>query len=124
MDWLSGYPFVLVRIGCAVCQMLTKLNWNSSDSISRLPIIILFARRVGELMCELSDDAIQKPSYRFRSDTTSELLLMRRFAKDCLAICRFAAIIILLVGLKALWFYLAHRIHRGLSPFWSCAASH
>jgi hypothetical protein len=44
---------------------LTKMNWNSSDGISRLPITILFARRVGELMCELSDNAIPKPSYRF-----------------------------------------------------------
>ncbi len=44
---------------------LTKMNWNSSDGISRVPITILFARRVGELMCELSDNAIPKPSYRF-----------------------------------------------------------
>jgi hypothetical protein len=44
---------------------LTKMNWNSSDGISRVPITILFARRVGELMCELSDNATPKPSYRF-----------------------------------------------------------
>jgi hypothetical protein len=44
---------------------LTKMNWNSSDGISRLPITLLFARRVGELMCELSDNATPKPSYRF-----------------------------------------------------------
>lgn len=44
---------------------LTKMNWNSSDGISRLPITLLFARRVGELMCELSDNAAPKPSYRF-----------------------------------------------------------
>ena len=44
---------------------LTKMNWNSSDGISRLPITIMFARRVGELMCELSDNASPKPSYRF-----------------------------------------------------------
>jgi hypothetical protein len=44
---------------------LTKMNWNSSDGIARLPITVLFARRVGELMCELSDNAIPKPSYRF-----------------------------------------------------------
>lgn len=44
---------------------LTKMNWNSSDGISRLPITVLFARRVGELMCELSDNATPKASYRF-----------------------------------------------------------
>ena len=44
---------------------LTKMNWNSSDGISRLPITLLFARRVGELTCELSDNAAPKSSYRF-----------------------------------------------------------
>jgi hypothetical protein len=44
---------------------LTKMNWNSSDGMARLPITVLFARRVGELMCELSDNAAPKPSYRF-----------------------------------------------------------
>lgn len=44
---------------------LTKMNWNSSDGISRLPITLLFARRVGELMSELSDNATPKASYRF-----------------------------------------------------------
>jgi hypothetical protein len=44
---------------------LTKMNWNSSDGISRVPITIMFARRVGELMCELSDNATPKSSYRF-----------------------------------------------------------
>jgi hypothetical protein len=44
---------------------LTKMNWNSSDGISRIPITLLFTRRVGELMCELSDNATPKPSYRF-----------------------------------------------------------
>ena len=44
---------------------LTKMNWNSSDGITRFPITLLFARRVGELMCELSDNATPNPSYRF-----------------------------------------------------------
>jgi hypothetical protein len=26
---------------------ITKMNWNSSDGIARLPITLLFARRVG-----------------------------------------------------------------------------
>jgi hypothetical protein len=37
---------------------LTKMNWNSSDGISRVPITIMFARRVGELTCELSTKPI------------------------------------------------------------------
>lgn len=44
---------------------LTKMNWNSSDGITRLPITLLFARRVGELMCEMSDNATPNPSFRF-----------------------------------------------------------
>jgi hypothetical protein len=36
-----------------------------SSGISRLPITLLFARRVGELMSELSDNATPKSSYRF-----------------------------------------------------------
>ena len=44
---------------------LTKMNWNSSQGVSRLPITLLFAKRVGELMCELSDNVAPNPSYRF-----------------------------------------------------------
>lgn len=44
---------------------LTKMNWNSSDGIAKLPITLLFARRVGELVCELSDNVPPNPSYRF-----------------------------------------------------------
>lgn len=44
---------------------LTKMNWNSSEGVSRLPITLLFAKRVGELMCELSDNVPPNPSYRF-----------------------------------------------------------
>jgi hypothetical protein len=44
---------------------LTKMNWKSSDGIARLPITLLFARRVGELMAELSDNATPTSSYRF-----------------------------------------------------------
>ena len=35
------------------------------SGISRLPITLLFSRKVGELMCELSDNVAPKPSYRF-----------------------------------------------------------
>lgn len=44
---------------------LTKMNWNASDGVSKLPITVLFSRKVGELMCELSDNIHPNPSYRF-----------------------------------------------------------
>ncbi len=79
MPWWNEYPGMHIpaplEIGSASptdmkerskeILTLTKMNWNSSDGISRFPITILFARRVGELMCELSDNATPKPSYRF-----------------------------------------------------------
>ena len=44
---------------------LTKMNWNSSEGIGRYPITISFARKVGMLMTELSDNQAPNPSYRF-----------------------------------------------------------
>lgn len=44
---------------------LTKMNWNSSDGIGSLPITLLFARRVGEVMTEFGKDDKPNPSYRF-----------------------------------------------------------
>jgi len=44
---------------------LTKMNWNSSDGIGRHPITVSFARKVGLLMTELSDNQTPNPSYRF-----------------------------------------------------------
>jgi hypothetical protein len=44
---------------------LTKMNWNSSEGLGRYPITISFARKVGMLMTELSDNQIPNPSYRF-----------------------------------------------------------
>ncbi|MGA0532580.1 hypothetical protein [Hansschlegelia sp. KR7-227] len=44
---------------------LTKMNWNSSDGIARYPVTILFAKRVGELMSEFSENFVPKPSFRF-----------------------------------------------------------
>jgi hypothetical protein len=44
---------------------LTKMNWNSSEGIGRHPITISFARKVGTLMAELSDNQFPNPSYRF-----------------------------------------------------------
>ena len=79
VPWWNEYPGMHIpaplEVGAAVptdmkerskeILTLTKMNWNSSDGISRVPITIMFARRVGELMCELSDNATPKPSYRF-----------------------------------------------------------
>lgn len=44
---------------------LTKMNWNSSEGVGRHPITISFARKVGNLMTELSDNQVPNPSYRF-----------------------------------------------------------
>ncbi|HXX18635.1 MAG TPA: hypothetical protein VEJ46_04475 [Candidatus Acidoferrum sp.] len=44
---------------------LTKMNWNSTEGIGRYPITISFARKVGSLMTELSDNQTPNPSYRF-----------------------------------------------------------
>ena len=79
VPWWNEYPGMHIpaplEIGSAVptnmkdrakeIMTLTKMNWNSSDGLARLPITVLFARRVGELMCELSDNVTPKASYRF-----------------------------------------------------------
>jgi hypothetical protein len=44
---------------------LTKMNWNSTDGVGRFPITISFARRVGMIMTELSENQVPNPSYRF-----------------------------------------------------------
>lgn len=44
---------------------LSKMNWNNTEGISRYPITITFAKRVGQLMTELADNQIPNPSYRF-----------------------------------------------------------
>lgn len=44
---------------------LSKMNWNSTDGLSRLPITLSFAKKVGALMTELSDNQTPNPSYRF-----------------------------------------------------------
>ena len=41
------------------------MNWNNSEGISRYPITLSFAKRVGQLMSELSENQILNPSYRF-----------------------------------------------------------
>jgi hypothetical protein len=44
---------------------LTKMNWNNAEAIGRHPITISFARKVGTIMTEMSDDAEPNPLYRF-----------------------------------------------------------
>ena len=44
---------------------LTKMNWNSSDGVGRHPVTISFARKVGMLITELSENQAPNPSYRF-----------------------------------------------------------
>ena len=46
---------------------LSKMNWNSSDGITRLPVTLLFAKKVGEIMTELSDNVTPNPSFRFHT---------------------------------------------------------
>ena len=46
---------------------LSKMNWNSSDGITRLPVTLLFAKKVGEVMTELSDNVMPNPSFRFHT---------------------------------------------------------
>lgn len=44
---------------------LSKMNWNTSEGISRYPITLSFAKKVGQLMTELSENQPPNPSYRF-----------------------------------------------------------
>jgi hypothetical protein len=47
--------------------MLSKMNWNSSDGITRLPVTLLFAKKVGEIMPELPDNVTPNESFRFHT---------------------------------------------------------
>jgi hypothetical protein len=44
---------------------LSKMNWNSADGISRNPINLSFAKKVGTIMTEMPDNQTSNPSYRF-----------------------------------------------------------
>lgn len=44
---------------------LSKMNWNTSEGLSRYPITLSFAKKVGQLMTELSENQAPNPSYRF-----------------------------------------------------------
>lgn len=47
--------------------MLSKVDWNTTEGISRLPITMSFARKVGLGMAELGDNQSPHPSYRFHA---------------------------------------------------------
>jgi hypothetical protein len=46
---------------------LSKVDWNSTDGVSRHPITVSFARKVGLGMTELSENQAPHPSYRFHA---------------------------------------------------------
>jgi hypothetical protein len=50
---------------CREILMLTKMSWNNADGMSRYPVTISFARRVGMIMTELDDDSPPNPLFRF-----------------------------------------------------------
>lgn len=54
-----------IRQRAAEILALTKMNWNNTEGLSRYPITLSFAKRVGQLMNELSDNQAPNPSYRF-----------------------------------------------------------
>jgi hypothetical protein len=54
-----------IRERAAEILALTKMNWNSTEGISRYPVTLSFAKKVGQLMTELPEDQIPNPSYRF-----------------------------------------------------------
>jgi hypothetical protein len=79
IPWWKEYPGphipAPIQIGAAIptdlrrsaqeVLALSKMNWNASEGISRYPITISFAKRVGQVMTELPDSQDPNPSYRF-----------------------------------------------------------
>ena len=50
---------------CSEILGLTKMNWNTSDFSSGLPITIRFARKIGDILQEIPDGETPDPRYRF-----------------------------------------------------------
>ncbi|MFB0614215.1 hypothetical protein [Aurantiacibacter poecillastricola] len=44
---------------------LSKINWNSTEGMSRYPVTLSFAKKVGQLMAEFPEGQTPNPSYRF-----------------------------------------------------------
>jgi hypothetical protein len=54
-----------LRQRAAEILALSKINWNSSEGISRYPVTLSFAKKVGQLMIEFPDNYQPNPSFRF-----------------------------------------------------------
>ncbi len=79
VPWWGEYPGPHIpaplEIGCAGTSdmrqraleilALSKMNWNSTEGVSRYPVTLSFAKKVGQLMTELPDGHAPNPSYRF-----------------------------------------------------------
>lgn len=50
---------------CSEILGLTKMNWNTADFASGLPITIRFARRIGDILQEIPAKQAPDPRYRF-----------------------------------------------------------
>ena len=44
---------------------LSRMNWNTAQSNSSVPVTLYFARQVGGIMSEIPEGEEPKPSYRF-----------------------------------------------------------
>jgi len=44
---------------------LSKINWNSSEGMSRYPMTLSFAKKVGQLMVDFPENYRPNPSCRF-----------------------------------------------------------
>ena len=79
VPWWNEYPGphipAPIEIGCAGLTdireraseilALSKMNWNNTEGLSRYPVTLSFAKRVGQLMTELPENQVPNPSYRF-----------------------------------------------------------
>lgn len=79
VSWWNEYPgpHIPAPIQLGVCGetdirrvateilALSKMNWNNTEGISRYPVTLSFAKKVGQMMTELPDNFTPNPSYRF-----------------------------------------------------------
>jgi len=50
---------------CSEILALTRLNWNNAKFCSKVPVTLLFAKRVGNILRECPDDIVQKNKFKF-----------------------------------------------------------
>jgi len=79
VPWWNEYPgpyiTAPIEIGCAGVTdireraseilALSKMNWNNTEGLSRYPVTVSFAKRLGQLMTELPENQVPNPSHRF-----------------------------------------------------------